>query len=43
MNAIRLKECVIKQLIDTFFVFNSIHDQYKTQETCDIVVSLYPF
>ena len=26
-----------------FFVFDSIPDQYKTQEICDIVVSLYPF
>ena len=25
------------------FVFDSILDQYKTQEICDIVVSLYPF
>ena len=26
-----------------FFVFDSIPDQYKTQEICDIVVSLYLF
>ena len=26
-----------------FFAFDSIPDQYKTQEICDIVVSLYPF
>ena len=26
-----------------FFVFNSIPDQYKTQEMCDVVVSLNPF
>ena len=26
-----------------FFVFDSIPDQNKTQEICDIVVSLYPF
>ena len=26
-----------------FFVFDSIPDQYKTQEICEIVVSLYPF
>ena len=26
-----------------FFVFDSIPDQYKTQEVYDIVVSLYPF
>ena len=26
-----------------FFVFDSILDQYKTQEICDIVVSSYPF
>ena len=25
-----------------FFVFDSISDQYKTQEICDIVVYLYP-
>ena len=42
LNAIRLKKCVIKQFID-FFVFDSIPDQYKIQEICDIVVSLYPF
>ena len=26
-----------------FFVFDSIPDQYKTQEICDQAVSLYPF
>ena len=26
-----------------FFVFDSIPDQYKTHEICDIVVSVYPF
>ena len=26
-----------------FSVFDSIPDQYKTQEICDIAVSLYPF
>ena len=26
-----------------FFVFDSIPDQYKTQEICDLAVSLYPF
>ena len=36
-------KCVIKQLVDVFFVFNSIPDRYKAQEICDIVVSLYPF
>ena len=25
-----------------FFVFDSISDQYQTQEICDIVVYLYP-
>ena len=25
------------------FVFDSTRDQYKTQEICDVVVSLYPF
>ena len=29
--------------MDVFFVFDSIPDQYKTQEMCDVVVSLYPF
>ena len=44
LNVIRLKKCVIKQFIDVyFFVFDSIPDQYKTQEICDIVISLYPF
>ena len=26
-----------------FFVFYFIPDQHKTQEICDLVVSLYPF
>ena len=26
-----------------FSVFDSIPDRYKTQEICDIAVSLYPF
>ena len=43
LNAIRLKKCVIKRLIDVFFVPDAIPDQYKTQKTCDIVVSVYPF
>ena len=44
LNVIKLKKCVIKQFIDVyFFVFDSIPDQYKTQEICDIVVSSYPF
>ena len=35
---------IIKQFIDVFFfVFDSILDQYKTQEICDKVVSLYAF
>ena len=38
-NAIRLKKYVIKQLIDVFFVFDSIPDWYKTQEMCDRVIS----
>ena len=25
------------------FVFDSVPDQYKTHEICDIVVSVYPF
>ena len=34
LNAIRLKKCVIKQFIDVryFLIFDSIPDQYKTQE-----------
>ena len=39
LNAIRLKKCVIKLLI---FVFDSVSDQYKPQETCDKVVSEKP-
>ena len=34
---------MIKQLIDVFFVFNSIPDQYKIQEMCDRVVFEDPF
>ena len=34
---------MLKQLIDVFFAFGSIPDQYKSQEICDISVSLYPF
>ena len=30
---------MIKQLIDVFFVFDSIPDCYKTQEMCDRVIS----
>ena len=33
---------VIKQLIDVFFVFDSIPDRYKTQEICERVVSEDP-
>ena len=33
----------IKHFVDVFFVFDSIPDQYKTQEIYDIVVSLYSF
>ena len=32
----------MKQLIDIFLVFDFIPDQHKTQEMCNIVVSLYP-
>ena len=35
-------DCVIKQLIDVFFVFDSIPDRYKTQEICERVVSEDP-
>ena len=40
--AIRLNKFVIKHFIDVF-LFDSIPDHYKTQEICDIVVSLYLF
>ena len=43
LNAISLNKYVIKQIKSGFFVFDSIPDQYKTQEICNIVVSLYPF
>ena len=33
----------MKQLIDVFFVFDSILDRYKTQEISDRVVSEDPF
>ena len=32
----------MKQLIDAFFVFDSIADQYKTQKMIDTVVSEDP-
>ena len=41
LNAIRLKKCILKQFIDVAFLFDSIADHYKTQEICDLVVSLY--
>ena len=34
---------MIKQLVDVVFVFDYIHDQHKTQEMCDRVVSEDPF
>ena len=39
LNTIILKKCVHR----CFFVFDSIPDQYKTQEIRDIIVSLHPF
>ena len=39
---VRLKKSVLKPLID-LVVFDSIPDQYKTQEMCDRVVSEDPF
>ena len=36
LNTIRLTKC-LKQFID------SIPDQYKTREICDLAVSLFPF
>ena len=41
LNARILKKYVIKELIDVF-VFASIPDKYKTQEICNIPVSLRP-
>ena len=41
LNAIRLRTNCTKAGHEYFFVFDSIPDQYKTQEICDIVVSLY--
>ena len=43
LNVITLKKCVIKQLIDVFFVFEPILDRYKTQKSCDSVDSEDPF
>ena len=46
LNDIRLKKCFIKQIKDVLFsvsVFFSIPDQYKTQEICEIFISLYHF
>ena len=39
----KTQEMCYKAVHGCFLVFDSIPDQYKTQETCDIVVSLYPF
>ena len=39
LNALWLKKCVIKQLINAFFVFDSIPNQYITQGMCDRVTS----
>ena len=33
----------MKQFIDVSLFIDSIPDQYKTQEICDIVIVLYPF
>ena len=38
-NAIRLKICDKAVHKWVFFVLDSIHDRYKAQEMCDIVVS----
>ena len=42
LNAVRLKKCAIEQPIDVF-LFNSIPDQYETQEICGLAASLYLF
>ena len=44
LNTIKLKRCVIKQLKDflSCFVFNSVLDQYKTQEIITIYVDILP-
>ena len=43
VNAIRLKKWVTKQFADFFVLFDSIPDQDKNQEICDLAVSFYPF
>ena len=43
VNTLKLRKCVREQFIDVCFVFDSIPDQHKTQEICDIVNFLYPF
>ena len=39
----KTQEMCYKAVNRCFFEFDSTPDQYKTEETCDIVVSLYPF
>ena len=39
LNALCLKKVIVKELIDAYFLFDSIPGQYKTQEMCDRVVS----
>ena len=41
MNAIGLKNCVIKLLILVFFLLNSVPDRYKTQKTSGKAVDGY--
>ena len=41
LNALRFKKCVIKKLIKVF-LFDSIPEQYKTQEMCNTVASNDP-
>ena len=43
LNATTFNKCVINQLIRYLFVFDSVPDWYKTQETCDRVDSEDPF
>ena len=38
----KTQEMCIKAVHRCFFVFDSIPDQYRTREICDLVASLYP-
>ena len=43
LNAFRPKKLVIWQFLDVSLYLILFYDQYKTQEICDIVASLYSF